>query len=94
MTVVELEATVRLKLPSKSVTVPLVVPFSTTLAPMTGSPVASFTIPETLNLSACRLEALTFIAGMKKQKHSNRLSTRNVLVSVRVFMFIILFLKV
>ena len=52
---------------------------------MTGSPVASFTIPETLNLSACRLEALTFIAGMKKQKHSNRLSTRNVLVSVRVF---------
>ena len=32
--------------------------------------VASFTIPETLNLSACRLEALTFIAGMKKQRHS------------------------
>ena len=55
MTIVELEATVRLKLPSNQSTVPLVVPFSTTLAPMTGSPVASFTIPETLNLSACRL---------------------------------------
>jgi len=35
------------KLPSKSVIVPVVVPFTTTLAPITGSPVASFTIPLT-----------------------------------------------
>ena len=37
-------STFRRKLPSKSVTVPLVVPFSITVAPMTG-PMASFTVP-------------------------------------------------
>lgn len=35
------------KLPSKSVMVPLVVPFTITLAPIIGSPVVSLTIPLT-----------------------------------------------
>ena len=39
------EDTDREKFPSKSVTVPFVVPFSTTLAPITGSPIASLTVP-------------------------------------------------
>ena len=36
------------KLPSKSVTVPVEVPFTMTLAPMTGSPAVSTTVPDTL----------------------------------------------
>ena len=46
MITLALEGTFRLKLPSKSVIVPLeVFPFSTTEAPIIGSPVASFTLP-------------------------------------------------
>ena len=37
----------KLKFPSKSVTVPLEVPFSITVAPITGSPLASTTFPVT-----------------------------------------------
>ena len=44
--------TVNVKLPSKSVMMPLVVPFSTTLAPMTGSFVASTTTPFTVTVCA------------------------------------------
>ena len=39
------EATAREKRPSRSVTVPLPVPFSMTVAPMMGSPAASVTVP-------------------------------------------------
>ena len=39
--------TFKTKFPSKSVTVALVLPFSTTVAPMIGSPVASVTLPFT-----------------------------------------------
>ena len=42
------EGTVNVKLPSKSEIVPLVVPFWTTLAPITVCPVASFTTPFTV----------------------------------------------
>ena len=38
--------TLNLKLPSRSVTVPLEVPFSITVAPMTPSPVSSMTVPD------------------------------------------------
>ena len=41
----------REKFPSKSVITPLVVPSTMTDAPMTGSPVASFTVP--LQTEAC-----------------------------------------
>ena len=47
-------------LPSKSVMVPLVVPFSTILAPMTGSPVASFTIPVMVCPFCCKLTGAAF----------------------------------
>jgi len=46
MTRVALAEVFRVKLPSRSVIVPFVaLPFSTTDAPMMGSPVASFTLP-------------------------------------------------
>ena len=40
-------------LPSMSVTIPLVVPFSTTLAPIIGSPFASTTTPVTVCICIC-----------------------------------------
>ena len=42
----------KVKLPSKSVIVPVVVPFINTLAPITGSPKLSFTTPLTVMLCA------------------------------------------
>ena len=47
MTNVEPGFTFKVNLPSKSVMTPFVVPFSSTFAPMTGSPVASMMTPDT-----------------------------------------------
>ena len=43
--IIELSDTFNVKFPSKSVIVPLVVPFSMMVAPITGSPFASITFP-------------------------------------------------
>ena len=45
-------------LPSKSVMVPLVVPFSMILAPMIGSPFLSFTTPLTVTVCCCTISVL------------------------------------
>ena len=50
MTKLDLEGTLeRLKIPSKSVIVPLVVPYTNTEAPMMASPLASVTVPFTVS---------------------------------------------
>ena len=52
MTSVDLGETLSVNLPSISVIVPLVVPFSTTLAPITG-PIWSSIIPVTVTVDCC-----------------------------------------
>ena len=52
---VAVEGTIKIKLPSKSVTVAFVVPFWITVAPIIGSPLSSFMTPWTLMFCAKRL---------------------------------------
>ena len=51
--------TLRAKLPSRSVTVPLLVPFCITVAPITVSPVWSVTTPCTLMSCASKLKGIS-----------------------------------
>ena len=85
--------TFRLNLPSRSVTTPLLVPFSTTEAPITG-PNSSFTIPVTL-LLCCSIAKFSNEAALtcEKPPHKQRVSVPQSNVFLHFFTFIILIIK-
>ncbi len=58
------------KFPSISVMVPLVVPFSSTLAPITGSPLASTIFPCICCACCCSLDVLTVLKVVVSAKDS------------------------
>ena len=68
------------KLPSKLVIVPVVVPFTTTLAPITGSPVVSFTIPLTANLLSKCVNGQEYSSYKHKQDLEHKVSFFHVFV--------------
>ena len=71
MTKVELAGTLKVKLPSISVIVPLpVFPFCTTEAPITVSPVLSFTVPFTVTFCA---DTLSDIMATNKNSSAVRM---------------------
>ena len=70
----------RTKCPLASVMVPLVVPFSRTVAPMMGSPAGSVTVPLTLTLWAKRLTEVR----TKVDERSNRRSEVSTLCTVSI----------
>ena len=66
------EETFKVKLPSISVITPLVVPFSSTLAPITDSPVASttspFTVPACITKAGNEAPADNAVTSMAEKK--------------------------
>ena len=58
MTSVPFDIPLRVKFPSRSVMVPLEVPFSMTLAPITGSPLSVMTCP--FSVAACMVICTSF----------------------------------
>ena len=81
-------------LPSISVIVPLVLPFTRTFTPMTGSPVWSTTVPVTVMFPVCCTIAISSLAitimllpGVKRDRTKQTLLTKEFTLCFSFFMF-------